>query len=259
MSIAMVGRAIAGVGGFCGLLAIALATTTSFRFADDGTALAFLITCIALTSYVPAELDNRRLDRLAALAGAAAFGFYLFIPAALGFDHFGYLRSGAWLGLCTVLVPIGALYAWSKEGHVRPAPPPARDGSALLAVLGLVLALIGVWLPAESDGVSYWDLSFSGHALGLLMLLAIALNIGFIGGLFSSIPSAGSVGLLVAAASFGLFGFEFIGNALNDFGALGSGGWLEGFAALFLLWGVMRSHAAAYRATASDAGVPAAA
>ncbi len=256
MSSGMIGRAIAGVGGFCGLLAISLPTTSVFRYADDGTALAFLIVCLAATSYVPADLDNRRLDRLAALAGAAAFGFFLVIPATAGFDKFGYLRAGAWLGICTVLVPLGALYAWSKEGHAQPATPAAMDSSKLLSVLGIVLAVIGIWLPAEGSDPTYWNLSSSGHALGLLMLIAAALNVAFVGGLFSGVPNAGSIGMLVAGAAFGIFEFAFVGDMLNDFGSLGSGGWLEAFGGLFLLVGVLRSHAAAYRSKTPEVAVP---
>ena len=91
----MIGRAIAGVGAFCGLLGISLEAGAGFRYADDGTMLAFLIVCMALTSYVPADLPNRRLDRIAALAGAAAFGFFLVFPSTAAFDSLGYLDAGA--------------------------------------------------------------------------------------------------------------------------------------------------------------------
>ena len=134
---------------------------------------------------------------------------------------------------------------------------PAWDSSKLLSVLGIVLAVIGIWFEPSSSGFTYWNASSSGHALGLLMLIAAALNIAFLGGLFSQVRMAGSIGMLVAGASFGIFEFAFVGSMLNDFGWLGTGGWLEALGGLFLLVGVMRAHAAAHRPSASNAGVPA--
>ncbi len=239
MSVRMMGRALVGVGLVIGLLATSLPVASGARYADDGTALAFLIICLSLSSWVPAELGNPMLDRLAAVLGSAAFGFFLFVPARFAFDQLGYLGSGAWLGLCTVLIPIGTLIAWSKEDGLE--NPALKGQAAFLPAAGLILALVGVWLPigGRGDDTSYWDLSSSGHALGLLTLLVIVLNIAVLGGLFRAVPSG--TGLLLAAVSFGLFNAAMILSVLNDFGALGAGGWIEAIGGIFLLVGVARA------------------
>jgi hypothetical protein len=46
-----------------------------------------------------------------AALGAAAFGFFLYVPAVFAFDSLGLLGAGAWLGLCTLLIPLGVLVA----------------------------------------------------------------------------------------------------------------------------------------------------
>ena len=90
------------VGIVTGLLAVGLPYTTGSRYLDDGTQFAFLVILLSLASWLPADVGP---PLFGAAAGAAAFGFYLFIPSTAAFDSFGYLDSGAWLGLCTVLIP----------------------------------------------------------------------------------------------------------------------------------------------------------
>jgi hypothetical protein len=186
VSRALVGRAIALAGIVAGLLAIGLALISpetadlSPRYVDDGTIFAFLVTTLAVASYLPAEIGR---DEAAAAVGTAAFGFFLHIPAIFAFGDLDLLGAGTWLGVCAGLIPIGALAVWAVERgeHAAAEPsradPATRNSAAILAIAGLALILAGIWLPADTSDTSYWNLSSSGHALGLLMLLAVALNI----------------------------------------------------------------------------------
>lgn len=230
------GRSIALVGICAALLAVSLPVFGSARYVSDGTVAAFLFVTVALASWLPAEVGP---PSLGAALGAAAFGFFLRLPAVAAFDQFGTLKAGAWLGLCAVLIPIGALVR--PDGH-RAAL--LRTGPAtLVSAIGLALVVVGIWLPAENE-TSYWDASTSGHALGILvLLLAVADAVAI------ALRHADAA-LLLAATTFGLVEVSVIGNAFEDFGVLGSGAWLAGAGGLLLLGGVLtltprgRAHAA---------------
>ena len=143
------------------------------RYVDDGTAAAFLITLLALTSLLPAEIGR---DLPAACAGSAAFGFFLVIPAVFAFDSFGGLDAGAWLGLCTALIPIGALIVLTTEGTRNSSARIDRGPGLLAATVGLVLIAVGIWLDVGRHGQSYWNASSSGHAVGLLLIVLVVTN-----------------------------------------------------------------------------------
>jgi hypothetical protein len=231
---------IALAGSTCGLLAVSLPFVSgdggSSRYVDDGTVAAFLLVLLALSSWLPAEVGSAALG---AALGAAAFGFFLFAPAALAFDHFGYLDPGAWLGLCTVLVPIGALLVARDEPRTDGAarPTTAGDSALLLTLVGLALLVAGIWLPAESGGESFWNLSFSGHALGLLMLLLAVLNAALAAAAALAPLRLAGARLVVAAATLGVVAAELVANAFEELGTLGSGAWLQACGGLLLLLG----------------------
>ena len=227
MTSALVGRVVAAVGIVCGLVAIGPALVSgaggALHYADHGFDIAFVIGLLAYASYLPAEVGQ---DTAGGLAGTAAFGFFLFVPAALAFDQLGSLGSGGWLGLCTVLIPVGAVIvrvAERGEG-VGPALRAPRDlrGPAMLPAIALIA--VGIWLPVESGEPSYWDASASGHALGIVMALAVVALLVAI-----AMPKRLPADALdyVAAATFGLVEAEFVHAAFNDLSVLGSGGWLE--------------------------------
>jgi len=258
MSVALLGRAIAAVGIVVGLVAIGLALVTvlgfSTRYVDDGTVFAFLVVVLSLASHFPAEIGR---DMSAAALGAAAFGFYLFVPAALAFDNLGDLGTGGWLGICTVLIPIGALIVRGAESrHAVPAvPPPGNWSPAVLAAIGgLVLIVVGVWLPLISGGESYWNVS---HTLGILMLLLVALNVALVGAAVFTSTAAADLALLAAAATFGLVEYELIYHAFEEFGRMGSGAWIEAVGGLFLLLGVAAVRRQAARPAQAAATAPA--
>jgi hypothetical protein len=192
-------------------------------YADHGFDIAFVVGLLAYASYLPAEVGQ---DTAGGLAGTAVFGFYLFVPAALAFDQLGSLGSAGWLGLCTVLIPVGAVIVRVAEHDkgAAQAPRAPRDlrGPAMLPAIALIA--VGIWLPIESGGSSYWDASVSGHALGIVMALAVVVLLVAI-----ALPRRLPADALdyVAAATFGLVEAEFVHSAFNNLSVLGSGGWLE--------------------------------
>jgi hypothetical protein len=238
MSAGVLGRAVILLGLVCGLLAVSLPFVSgpagSARYVDDGTTAAFLLVLLALSSWFPAEVGS---GTLGAALGAAPFGFFLYFPAVLAFDSLGSLRAGAWLGLCTVLIPVGALVA----AHSSFQPTAERRGAEeLTSLLGIVLLAVGIWLPVQSGGDSFWNISSSGHALGFLMLLLASLNAALLVAAGAGRAAAAELRVVVAAASFGLLAAGVVVTAFEDFGSLGSGSWLEACAGLLLLLGSAR-------------------
>jgi hypothetical protein len=246
MNQALVGRGIAAVGVVLGFVAIFVdfisVNGSTLKYSDDGTILAFLLVSLILTAILMAANSAGRdgLDAAAAVAGSTAFGFYLFIPAGLGFNHFDYVATGGWLGVCTVLIPLGLWYSLAS----RPRPV-TRPGMELVvpAILGRILCLIAIWLTAEPDlGKSYWNLVDEGRALPALMLLlviggaALGMATTFVAG--TRVTADGA--LILAAVTFGLYAAEVIASAFNTFGSLGAGAWLGSAGALVLLVSVVR-------------------
>ena len=116
MSAALLGRGLVLAGIVAGLLAVSLPFAAETRYVDDGTTAAFLIVLLSFTSLLPAEIGR---DLVAAAAGSAAFGFFLVIPSIYAFDSLGSLESGAWLGVCTALIPLGALVVFAQKERRR--------------------------------------------------------------------------------------------------------------------------------------------
>jgi hypothetical protein len=237
MNQAQTGKRIAALGVVLGFVAIWFDIYSglggSATYSDDGTVLAFLLIALILSAMQLAV--GREIG--AAVAGSAALGFYLFIPATLGFDKFGYVGAGGWLGICTVLIPLGIGYSLmsGRAGVKRPSLE-----SAAPAILGRVLCLVAIWLTALDGTSSFWNLSQSGHALGLLMLILVLAGaaLGAMIAFGSATRAAADWLLMLAAVTFGLFSALLIGNAFGEFGRLGTGGWLAAAGSIVLLVGV---------------------
>lgn len=237
MSAAFLGRGLVLAGIVAGLLAVSLPFADDSRYVDDGTTAAFLIVLLSLTSLLPAEIGR---DLPAACAGSAAFGFFLLVPATYAFDSLGRLEAGAWLGLCTALIPIGALVVLAADAAT---PAPARFASGpglLLGTTGLLLVATGIWLEfIKGLGPSYWNLSSSGHALGLLLILLVVVDAPLIAAAAHSSARVGHAALLAASATFGLTVFGVVSAAFDGFGALGAGAWVEAAGGTLLLVGIV--------------------
>jgi hypothetical protein len=254
----LAGRAIAGVGIVCGLLGVALTIVTlpdgfSPRHVADGTAFGFLVIALALASHFPAEIGS---DLRGAAFGAAGLGFFLFVPARFAFDDLDFVDAGGWLGVCSILIPIGYLVLRLDRPHApaaRPARTPATllaDRGTLLALAGLALLVVGVWFGIDDGGPSWWDLS---KTLAILLLLLAVTNAYFLW------RGPADVGLLVAGTTFGLAVYPWVYHAFEELGSLGAGGWLEALGGLALLVGVADAWRTAAVPVAHEPPAPAAA
>lgn len=225
-----------------GLTLVPLGGGSVAAYADHGAVAAFLIVTLSYASYLPAEVGK---DTSATAAGVVAFGFFLYWPAVYAFGGLDQLGAAAWLGLGTILIPIGAHIVRSAEHeHVAQAEPPApatalRDPFLGLALLGVGLIVVGIWLPLESGASSFWNASVSGHALGLLLLLFVVLDVVALLGPLVSPAVTRYRTLLVAAATFGLVEAPFVHLAFNHLDLLGTGSWLVAVGGLLLFGGVI--------------------
>ena len=254
MAAGLLGRGLVLAGIVAGLLAVSLPFAAETRYVDDGTTAAFLIVLLSFTSLLPAEIGR---DLVAAAAGSAAFGFFLVIPSIYAFDSFGSLESGAWLGVCTALIPLGALVVFAAEGTTAKAPAVDRGPGLPVATAGLVLIAVGIWLDLGRAGPSYWNASSSGHALGLLLIVLVLADAGVLAAAAHSSARVAELVVLAASATFGFTVFAVVAGAFDDFGTLGAGAWIEAAGGTLLLAGVVlprlvqsRSAAAATAAAA---------
>jgi len=266
MTRSLVGRGIAFVGLVAGLVALGLTLVplgggNVVGYADRGAVSFFLIATLAYASLLPAEVGR---DTSGTAAGMIALGFFLYTPAVFGFNQLDQLGAAAWLGLCTVLVPVGAMVVRSDphEQHAAPGPRAPAAGLAdpmlALALLGVVLIAVGIWLPVVSGASSLWNASASGHALGLLLLLVVVLDAAALVGPLVSKADTRYAALMLAATTFGLVEAPFVQLAFNHLDTLGTGGWLTAIGGLLLLGGVILAPlAAARRAPAGAAAAQA--
>src|SRR5262249_31110679 len=145
--------------------------------------------------------------------------------------------AGAWLGLCTLLIPLGVLLAaGSSFEHAREP----RGPGMLIGLVGIALAVAGIWLPVNDGGGSFWNASSSGHALGVLMLLLAAVNTALLVATDVGRARAGGLRVVAAAVTFGLLSAVVVGAAFENLGGLGSGAWLEACAGVLVLLGALR-------------------
>jgi hypothetical protein len=237
-------------GIVAGLLAVSLPFAGETRYVDDGTTAAFMIVLLSFTSLLPAEIGR---DLVAAAAGSAAFGFFLVIPSIYAFDSFGSLESGAWLGVCTALIPLGALVVFAAEGTPVKAPAVDRGPGLLVATIGLVLVAVGIWLDLGREGPTYWNASSSGHAVGLLLIVLVVADAGVLAAAAHSSARVAELTVLATSATFGFTVFAVVAGAFDDFGTLGAGAWIEGAGGMLLLVGVVLPQLVRTRAPATGA------
>jgi hypothetical protein len=131
------GRGIAAVGIVLGFIAlwIDFGPTSYWSFDGSLAGLLLILEIAALLALIGALVDgSREYDLAYGMIGGVGFGIYLFYPAALAFDQWDDLDSGAWLGLCSALAFVGASIAtWATD---RPSTRPSPVG-AVIAIVGL--------------------------------------------------------------------------------------------------------------------------
>jgi hypothetical protein len=242
------GEIVALVGVVVGLVAVWTTfyvhpvSKAALKYADDGTIIAAavivlgFVACCLLVSL--AGVAN--LDLVAATAGAIGFGFLLLKPAQFAFQSLSLLEAGAWLGVCSGLIPLGAGYAHFVSARAADSKPPRVNLGTALVTAGFAGLAIGVWFAIEKGTVSYWDASTSKHALGFLMLGAVAVSVLIL--VLAVVMKNGLVAdlaLIVSGISVGLAVAVVILKAFGSLGQVGTGGWIELSAALALLLGLV--------------------
>lgn len=236
-----IGELVAVVGVVLGFIAIWLevADQVGHLYKDDGTYMAGLLIAVVVAGCCLAGsllLGKDNLDLTAAVAGAVAFGLYLFVPSVLAFKYVDKLGWGAWLGICSGLIPLGAgaAHLWHKRSDAK---APGVTLATVAAAAGLILIVIGIWLKlSDGSGYTYWNASSSGHALGLLLLiLAIVSAVLIAVAANTRKAELADLALIVSGITVGVAISQTVGEAFNQFGDMGAGAWLELVGGLILL------------------------
>jgi hypothetical protein len=236
-----IGELVGLVGVVLGFIAIWVSVVegSSTKYSDDGTILALLIITLGLAGCCLAAslmLGKEDLDLTAAVAGAVAFGFLLYLPSLYSFKYVDKFSGGIWLGICAGLIPLGAGAArlWSKRSGAR---APGVTLWTVAAAIGLLLIVIGIWSERiDKSGISYWNTSSSGHALGLLLLLLVIVSALLIAVTANARKAElADLAMIVSAITVGVAIAQVVGDAFNDFSFDGTGAWLEFFGGLVLL------------------------
>ncbi len=239
MTQAMTGRLIAAVGVVLGIVALwTSALPGGGKYWDDGTLGGALLILMILTGLLLAwayTTGRKDLDTAAAALGTIACGIYLFVPILLAFNHLTDLNTGAWLGVCTVLIPIGC---WLTADRRTTIVATNRTTGLAACTLGMVLVLVGIWTHATT-GSTYWSYSGQGHNIGITLLVLTILTAVTLLAAMNGTTWATDAALLWSTLTFGLTMFVLTGAAFNDLGQVKIGGWLAAIGGISLVAGVM--------------------
>jgi hypothetical protein len=242
MERALAGRAIAAVGVVLGLVAIwTHSLPGGANYWSDGTFGGFLLILMILTALLLAggyTTGRRDLDTTAGVIGTIALGMFLYLPVLFAFNHWKDIGAGAFIGLGTVAIPLGV---WMMHGATMPATMTheTRSMGGILAVIGMVLLVIGIWTHTTTRGGTYWTTTGLGHNAGICLLvmaiLTVVLVVAAYGG---TMPWASDAALTLAALTLGFTLFYPVGLAFNHLGQLRVGGWLATAGGIVLLLGI---------------------
>lgn len=188
--------------------------------------------CLAALA-VLAGLALRRpaFDLLLGATGTGLFGLYLFVPAGSAFSAWDTLAIGAWLGVGSGLIVIGAglaLSTWRAESL------PPYLAAVAVAVGGWILVMIGIWCGVGDERGSYWDPEGSGRGLGVLFL--ILLGVWALAAVVTLLTSTTAAPLLTVATALIVLGVALVVPLLSVYllDSLRAGAWLPLGGALLL-------------------------
>ncbi len=247
---AMLGRGVAAVGLVCAVVAIWVKFAIGRAYWDDGTlgGLLLILAILGALVLVGALATNRSaLDAALGAIGGTLLGLYLWYPAVFATDQWDVLDKGAWLGVCSALVLIGALIALGPS--MAAGAHPAAIGT-LLALVGLGLVLAGLWTKTTNEPGTYWNVPGAGHSLGVLMLILVVLSAVAVAAAHAA-RIGQDAALAVAGATLGITVFLPVLAAFNNLDELRAGAWLAGIGGIVLMVGVVAMRLLA------GAGVPA--
>jgi hypothetical protein len=241
----VVGGLIAVTGVVCGFMALwtpllhRTLLTVNYN-SDKSVAIFVLIMLVA----VLVELYKGD-DGTAMVLGAIIFGFFLFVPAVWSFDRLGQLGSGGWLGLFTLLIPIGALVVRGSERSAATSIGRLERSTIVPVAIGLVLCLLGLLARAETSPNyrGFWAMQNPGHTLEYLILILCLLIAAFAIAALVATERAmvfADAARFLAATVCGLGLFLPACYAIVYVAYLPLGGWLEGIGGLALLGGILR-------------------
>jgi hypothetical protein len=236
-------RLLAAVGLAFGFVALWHGTAfdervSTQRYWDDGTrgGLILILACVSTAALVAGTILRRRsLDLVEIAAGATLFGLYLFYPLTAR-----QLGSASWLGLCTGLVPIAGLLTVSVRAS-RGRPSPFVAAAALIAVVGAVVVVVGVFLELFTSGAlagsTYWSFGAVGHRPGIVLLVLAVVSVALLAGTLAgeAIPYGAPVAFAGATAGLGIFLPVWF--AFRAFDGLRAGAWVAAVGGLALLIG----------------------
>ena len=237
----MAGRALAALGIVFAFLGIWITAIEVSGFGvtywdTDGTLGWFLLllACLAVLLLVLAFATGKPVyDFALAAVGGVMLGMYLFFPATLAGNRWGWIGTGGWLGICSILVAIGALVAYFSARRDRLAERVVltqRARTALgVAALGLVIVVVSLFLDVERgrEGGTYWNVPGGGHSLGYLFLIVIVVTLAALAaGAAGGVAAGMLVGAVAACVLFALSFYIIVGDAFNQLDNLDIGGWL---------------------------------
>jgi hypothetical protein len=221
----MAGRVVAAAGCVLVIIGIFLDAFLSTSYWNiDGTSawfgliLAAIALAIAAAGYVGKQMDGWLFG-----IGALLIGYYAWFPVATAFDQWKHTGAGLWLTLVgAVLIAGGAATVLWMTNELT-STPAGTSTPALAAGLGIALCFPGIFLHAD-HGISYWNGPL-GHSLGIVLLILTVLAVLVWGATVAGRPTKG-LDVLLTLILLGLFAFDPVGSAFNQFGSLGAGAWI---------------------------------
>jgi hypothetical protein len=246
MEAATTGRLVAAVGVATAFLGIWLNAVDTPEFSIsywdlDGTLAGVLLALAWLAGLAVAGaflVGHPAFDVTLGAAGSVLFGLYLFFPAGAAFSQWDTLGRGAWLGVCSGLIVLGAALALGKSAEEVSAL--GSDGLAV-AALGWALVLAGIWLNANVEGGSYFNpANTEQRGVGILFLILLGLwALAALAAVKTREPAPFALAAAVALMTFGLAFFIPASAAYGGLGDLRMGTWLPLAGAALLSVGSM--------------------